>query len=114
MAGATGATVKIKSNRLPAISKALRPKVATVIKQGATDIQSKAQQLVPVLTGTLRRSITAQFPSDLSARIGPSVKYGVFVEMGARGRGAKPYLRPAAEQVLPRMAGQIKSALGDL
>lgn len=114
MAGNSSVTVRIVSNRLPAIAAAIRPAVSAEVKRATLGIQAKAQGMVPVKTGTLRRSITSQFPTDLSGVVGPSVAYGIFVEMGTRRMGARPYMRPAAEAVLPGFAAAVKAALGKL
>ena len=50
----------------------------------------------------------------LSAGVGPSVFYGLFVEMGTRRMGARPYMRPAAEAVLPKFAAAVKALMGKL
>ena len=50
--------------------------------------------------------------SGLTGIVGPSVLYGKFVEFGTRHMGARPYMRPAAEQVLPKFAAAVKRALG--
>lgn len=113
MAG-TSVTVRIISNRLPAIAAAVRPLVSSEVKKAALDIQAKAQGMTPVLTGTLRRSIHTEFPSDLSATVGPSVHYGIYVEFGTRRMGARPFMRPAAEAVLPKFAASVKAALAGL
>jgi HK97 gp10 family phage protein len=113
MAG-TGVTVRVISNRLPAIAAAVRPAISAEVKKAALDIQAKAQGAVPVKTGTLRRSIHTEFPSDLSAVVGPSVEYGKYVEFGTRRMGARPYLRPAADAVLPGFAGRVRALLGKL
>jgi hypothetical protein len=42
------------------------------------------------------------------------VLYGKFVEFGTRRMGARPYMRPAAEQVLPGFADAVKRALAGL
>lgn len=110
----TGVQVRIVSNRLPAISATIRPTVSAEVKKAGLAIQARAQSMAPVKTGTLRRSITTQFPTDLSAVVGPSVRYGLYVEMGTRRMGARPYLRPAAEVVLPGFAAAVKRALAAL
>lgn len=114
MAGTTGIQVRIISNRLPAISAAARPLVSAEVKKATLAVQAQAQAKVPVKTGTLRRSITSQFPTDLSGIVGPSVEYGKFVEFGTRRMGARPFMRPAAEAVLPGFAAAVKRALGGL
>jgi HK97 gp10 family phage protein len=107
-------SVRIVSNRLPAISAKIRPLVSAEVKKAGLDVQHKAQGLAPVDTGTLRRSITTQFPTDLSAVVGPSVDYGIYQEFGTRFMGARPFMRPAAEAVLPGFAAKVAAALGKL
>lgn len=111
---ATGIKIRILSNRLPQIAAAVRPLVSAEVKKATLSIQAKAQGMAPVLTGTLRRSITSQFPTDLSGVVGPSVAYGIFPEFGTRYMAARPYMRPAAEAVLPGFAAVVKAALGKL
>lgn len=113
MAGGSVA-IRIKSNRLPQIAAAIRPLVSAEVKKAGLAIQAAAQGNAPVKTGTLRRSITTQLPSDLSAVVGPSVNYGIYVEMGTRRMGARPFMRPAAEAVLPGFAGAVAAAIGTL
>lgn len=115
MAGRTGVTVVVKSNRLPQISAAIRPTVVREVSKAAFDIEAKAKAKAPVRTGTLRRSIHSVFASGgLSAVVGPSVLYGKFVEFGTRRMGARPYMRPAAEAVLPKFAASVARALKGL
>jgi HK97 gp10 family phage protein len=115
MAGRTGVTIKVKSNRLPAISAEMKPKVSVEVKKAGFDIQSGAQERAAVRTGTMRRSITSQLSNDgLTATVGPSVEYSKYVEFGARGRAARPFMRPAAEAVLPKFAERLKAVLRGL
>lgn len=107
-------TIRVVSNRLPQVAAAIRPLVSAEVKKATLDVQARAQQLAPVRTGTLRRSITSQFPSDLSGRVGPSVHYGIYVEFGTRRMGARPYMRPAAEAVWPGFAAAVAAALSKL
>ncbi|HEX5164227.1 MAG TPA: HK97-gp10 family putative phage morphogenesis protein [Thermomicrobiales bacterium] len=102
------------SNRLPQVAAKVRPLVSAEVKKAGFDVQAKAQALVPVKTGLLRRSITTQFPTDLSAVVGPSANYGIYVEFGTRHMGARPYMRPAAEAVLPGFAAKVAAALKGL
>lgn len=115
MAGGTGVTVRVVSNRLPAISAQLRPLVANEVKKAVFDIEARAKARTPVRTGTLRRSIASVFENGgLTGKVGPSVFYGKFVEFGTRRMGARPFMRPAAEAVLPRFAERVKAALRGL
>lgn len=114
MAG-TGITVRVVSNRLPQMPAQVRAAVATEVKRATLDVEAKAKALTPVRTGTLRRSIHSVFEhGGLTGLVGPSVLYGKFVEFGTRRMGARPYMRPAAEQVLPRFASAVKAALAGL
>lgn len=113
MAG-TSVTVRIVSNRLPAMPAAARAAVSAEVKKAALEIQAGAQAKAPVKTGTLRRSIHTTFPSETSAVIGPSVEYGGYVEFGTRRMGARPFLRPAADAVLPGFAARIRAIVGKL
>lgn len=112
MAGTTGVTIRVVSNKIPAYVAHLRPGVAEDVETTAREIEAGAKQLAPVLTGTLRRSIhTVLSNGGLSAVIGPSVNYAIYVEMGTRFMGARPYMRPAAAQHLPKLVPRIKKRL---
>lgn len=115
MAGQTGVTVKVVSNRLPAVSAAIRPLVVAEVQRATYDVEARAKQIVPVKTGNLRRSIHSVFENGgLRGIVGPSVLYGKFVEFGTRRMAARPYMRPAAEAVLPRFADAVARALRGL
>jgi HK97 gp10 family phage protein len=105
----------VKSNRLPQMPGQIRTALGGEVKRAAFDIEAKAKATVPVDTGTARRSIHSVFGNGgLSAVIGPSVFYAKFLEFGVRGRAARPFMRPAAEAVLPRFADAVKRALAGL
>jgi hypothetical protein len=115
VAGKTGVTIKIVSNRLPQMSDAIHAAVVTQVKKSTYDGEARAKQLTPVLTGTLRRSIHSVFENGgLRGVYGPSVTYGLWVEFGSRGRAARPYMRPSAEYVLPRFVAQLKALLAGI
>jgi hypothetical protein len=115
VAATTGVTIRVVSNRIPELPAGLRAQVIAQVKKSTLDVQARAQQVVPVRTGTLRRSIHSIFEQGgLKGICGPSVDYGLPVEMGSRGRAARPYMRPAAEYVLPRFADELRRILGGL
>ena len=115
MAGQTSVTIKVISNKIPALPAALKAQVVDQVKKSTFDVQARAQQVCPVRTGTLRRSIHSVFENGgLTGICGPSVDYGLPVEMGTRHMGARPYMRPAAELVLPQFADELKRILGGL
>ena len=115
MAGQSGVLVRVVSNRIPAMPAAIRSAVAAEVQKAAFRVEADAKAKVPVKTATLQRSIhTVMSNGGLSARIGPSVFYGLFVEFGTRRMGARPYMRPAAEKNLPAFMASVRAALGNL
>lgn len=112
MAGQTSVTVRVVTNRIPEAQSAMHKAVVDQVAKSAYEVEARAKQLSPVLTGTLRRSITTQIATGgLRAVVGPSVSYGIWVEFGSRHGAAQPYMRPAAALVLPRFADQLKAIL---
>ena len=111
----TGVTVRVVSNRIPAMPAAIRAAVAAEVQKAAFQIEADAKAKVPVKTSTLQRSIhTIMSNGGMTAHVGPSVFYGIYVEFGSRGRGPRPYMRPAAEKNLPTFLAAVKSALAGL
>jgi HK97 gp10 family phage protein len=108
-------TIRVVSNRLPELPAELRRLVVDQVKTSTYDVQAKAQAVVPVRTGLLRRSIHSVFENGgLKGVCGPSVSYSGFIEFGTRHLAAQPYMRPAAAAVLPRFAEALKHLLGKL
>lgn len=115
MAVNTGITVRVVSNRLPQMPALIHAAVVAEVSKATLDVEAKSKALAPVKTGALRRSIHSVFTNGgLTGIVGPSVLYGKFVEFGTRRMGARPYMRPAAEQVLPRFVDAVKRALAGL
>lgn len=112
MAGQTGVTIKVVFNKLPAYTAALHAGAVAEVERSAREIQGAAMARAPVLTGTLRRSIhTVLSGGGLTATVGPSVAYAIFVEKGTRHMPARPYMQPAAELVLPRFTDRMKALI---
>lgn len=90
---------------------------------GGLVIQSAAQQKAPVLTGTLRRSITIRVEkrgSKLLVIIGTNLVYARRIEYGFKGtdsagrtynHSGKPYLRPAFDENKAKALSEIAAAL---
>lgn len=108
---ASGISVHVLMNRLPAIAKALRPKVGQEVHRSAFNIETAAKQHVPVRTATLQRSIHTLKTGEMSAEVGPSVEYGIYVELGTHKMAARPYLIPSAEAERPKLNARIKDVL---
>lgn len=132
---------KLKDDRLGRLSGELRRQAGLVVRATAMAIQAAAQNAAPVDTGALKNSIyTATARSsgydkaqdkalranpqaqvlpevepprdDLTAIVAVGAEYGVYVEMGAEGRPAQPYLGPAAEAARPAFEAAMRRLLG--
>ena len=70
-----------------------------LVKEGAALVQERAMRTVPVDTGNLKRSILIDIaPDGLSGTVTATADYAAYVEYGTRFMGARPFMRPAAEQ----------------
>lgn len=117
---------------------ALREMVRQAVVKACEDIQNGAQRRAPVDTGFLRSSIYTvtskgstygqglkgdrqqqpEIPAaenDTTGYVAVGAEYGIYVEFGASGRPAQPYMVPAAEAVRPsfEQAGQRLQAAFD-
>lgn len=109
------AQIVIVNNRLPQIPAQLHAEAVKLVAQHGYAIEAAGKQKAPVKTGTLRRSIhTVLSGGGLTATVGPSVRYGIFVELGTRHMGARPYMRPAAELVFPQFIAAVKRLLAEV
>ncbi|MGQ4574896.1 HK97-gp10 family putative phage morphogenesis protein [Dermabacteraceae bacterium P7006] len=77
-----------------------------VVQKACAEIKARAQAVVPVSPGggTLKRSIsyrTSKAPGGATGEVGPTAHYGAYVELGTYKMAARPYLRPATDQVTP-------------
>lgn len=107
-------SVELDTRVLDAIIKNLGGNVADAVAKAALSIEGRAKVKAPVDTGALRASIytstqngdtssagTNPLPvptDDHTAYVGPSVEYGLFVEIGTVRRAGTPYLQPAVRE----------------
>lgn len=71
-------------------------------------VERDAKELVPVDTGTLRRSITSKFHGKHFAEVGTNIEYAPHVELGTSKMPARSFLRAALHKNLK----EIKKLLG--
>ena len=85
--------------------------VKTVVRKNGADMQRTAMRMVPVRTGTLKRSIELSIEDGgLTARVRATAEYASYVEWGTRFMNAQPFIRPAFAQ----QAGKFKNDMNKL
>ena len=89
-------------------------RASQAVRKAAMDVEAAAKRGAPVDTGALRNSISTDTPTVLSAEIGPTVNYGLYVEMGTSRMAAQPYMGPALAQIEPGFTAAIAQLGGDL
>ena len=78
-------------------------------KKGGEIALEDARQNCPVDTGALKASLamTEDKATATKADYDKSIRYGTFVELGARGRPGNPFLRNAVDKNLDRINDAI-------
>lgn len=83
--------------------------VKRVVRKSASDLQMAAQRKAPVDSGTLKRSIGLDIINGgMTAEVEATAEYAAYVEYGTRYMEAKPYLKPALEEVEPKFKSDMK------
>lgn len=90
-------------------------RAAQVIRKTAKDIERDAKIMAPVDTGNLRNSISTETAGDgrhgtMTATVGPTAHYGIYLELGTSRMGAQPYLFPAADRHEPGFLAAMAQA----
>lgn len=104
----------IKIEGLEALADGLAKKVdlhdvRALIAYHTAEMQQTAQMVVPVDTGTLKRSITSQITDGgLTGEVEPHTDYAAYVEYGTRFQEAQPYMEPAFLQQSRRFEADLK------
>ena len=88
-------------------------KASRAVRKAALDIERGAKTRAPVDTGNLKNSISVTLGNTgLTAEIGPTAHYGVFLEYGTRHMSPRPYMGPAATAVEPGFVEAIEQLGG--
>ena len=98
---------------MAAVPRELDGLVRVAVQKTAADIKADAQNFAPVDTGFLRGSITyetAVQADAVTAEIGPTAEYGVYVELGTEHMAPHAYLGPSFD----RHAHELEQALGQI
>lgn len=90
-----------------------------VVRASAERLKKSAQGKAPHRTGALAQSIGVDLYGDgrsvgLTAVVGPSVRYGLFVERGTSKMAAQPFMAPAFEEESPRFADDLAKVAGEV
>lgn len=85
---------------------------------GAGIVRKEARQNVVEDTGDLKKGIIARKTDESRTHttysVGPSTKvyYGQFLEFGTQHVQARPFLRPALEQNVPKVLAKMSKSMG--
>jgi HK97 gp10 family phage protein len=73
--------------------------VKHIVKSNTVNMNSKMQNLAPVDTGNMKRSITSEFTDGgFTGTTQPHTDYAGYVEYGTRFQEEQPFVRPAFEE----------------
>ena len=89
--------------------------IMPALRAAALIPQNAAKENVPVLTGTLKRSIHQEdVQGQLAVAVGTDVPYAEHVEFGTSKMPARPYLRPALDENKGAMVKEFGEAWSDI
>lgn len=97
-------TLAVDLGKVPA---RMVPLARKVLEKSSADIERDAKLFCPVDTGNLRASISRDL-KGLTAEIGPTANYGLWVEFGTSRQAPSAFLGPAFD----RHAGAFTEAIG--
>lgn len=92
----------------------------TVVRKTALDVERDAKTFVPVDTGNLKNSIShsdlrqIKTTGDISAEVGPTASYGIFVELGTSRMAPHAYMGPALDRNTPGFVAAMEELGGDI
>lgn len=111
------------TSQIRALSASIRATQATAPKRAGdavikavADTKRDAQALAPVDTGALRSSMSGTTVRNVTGavgEVGPTVDYGLFVELGTSRAPGQPFLGPAFDRNEPSFLAAL-ATLGDL
>jgi len=93
--------IRALSRDLRALGPAARKRAGDAVVKAVADTKRDAQILAPVDTGALRSSITGTTTRTIDGavgEVGPTVEYGIYVELGTSTQPGQPFLGPAFDR----------------
>lgn len=86
-----------------------RQDIRKAVSYHTAEMQLTAQMVVPVDTGTLKRSIKSQLiDGGMTGEVEPHTDYAAYVEYGTRFQEAQPYMQPAFMQQSARFKADLE------
>lgn len=107
------------ARRLKAMGDAASKILMKAAKAGGEVALDEAKKNCPVDTGALRNSlkitenISKPTKADVKIDYDKSLRYGVFVELGAKGRAPNPFMREAVDDNQDRINQAISEKIAD-
>jgi HK97 gp10 family phage protein len=102
--------VTLDTRTLEKITKELKPRATRIVKAYGNMMLASAVKRAPVDTGALINSMTAnsKMVEELTYRLQDGVEYGVFQELGTSKMSARPFMRPAIEELRQKFLDAFK------
>lgn len=113
---ASSGELRALARDLRALSVDARRRAGTAVIKAVADTKRDAKILAPVDTGTLRASITGTTTRNVAGavgEVGPTVDYGIYVELGTSRAPGQPFLGPAFDRNAP-LFEQALRGIGEL
>ena len=115
--------IEVKKDNTKEVLSELQNKIKRALESIGSTGESYAKLLCPVGTpestgiagyigGTLRNSIAHQVEGN-TVYVGTAVDYGIYVEMGARGKDPRPFIEPAIKGHLEEYRLIVQNELKD-
>ena len=107
--------VRALGSRLQTVGGRIGADASAAMRRTAYSIEVDAKATAPVDTGNLRSSISTTITGDgrfgaMTAEVGPTASYGIYLEYGTSRMAAQPYMGPAFD----RRVGNYTAALADI
>lgn len=104
--------VRLDLGRIQSLSNSIPQAADRIIEGAAREIEGGFKTLAAVDTGANRASAVVTKVGKAHRRIGPTMRYSPFQEMGTRNMAARPALMPAFERVASGLAARLRGIVG--
>ncbi len=91
----------------------IQQEARVIIEEAGQEVVDVAHSLCPVKTGFLSSQIFYQVEDVTGLFVGDRAPYAAYVEYGTARISAQPYLRPAIDEVQPRLQEELDNMIAD-